>query len=557
MNNTLPSSTLTLFKVVCDPTYQNVWGFRSKSALDDYLNSMPNHTFIDGSGNPNYLYYIRRNSTIDIPMLFDDCEQYTYCRYNNDENSGDEYAFIIDKQFINMNCTRLVLQYDTWINYRVLSRFNMDNVHGLVERKLTYGLNYLADNSSDLDTLISESTIYNNDFIMVYITYDPINFQLTTTTNYNKIITEDNVGGAVFFFDSSNYDKLRIFLMDMSSNTYVYSIYISSISTTGKNAIESNSETASYTIQFSPSAGVIINGRLPNYSRNRFNSSNAISWTDYHNITIPYNSLNKKMLTYPYTKIQMNMFGNDYPLDITLLPFESQDETSYTAKLDIRNSIYFSSNDLVISSEITMKDGKMKIYNSIGTISKTEDRSWNALNATLSTLLDVPTQASSSVISTMETRYNHPKRKVAPTSAFDLLSESVNVVGAGMTNAITALVQPDKPVYGTTNALNKLKCGGNGNIIIRCYMPIDSEIKRIEDMWNMYGYPCYIYDMHLSNYAYYDYIKYVNVTIQLNNMCLDEQVKLRQILRNGICVYYSPNDYNFGSIPSAEINIGG
>lgn len=557
MNNTLPSSTLTLYKVVCDPTYQNVWGFKTKDELDNYLARCSPHTFVNSLGSPDYLYYIRRNATIDIPMLFDDCEQYTYCKYNNNENSGDEYAFIVDKKFINMNCTRLVLQYDTWINYRILSGFDMSTIHGLVERKLSYDLNYLSDVSSNVKTMIYEQTFLGNSNIMTYVTYDPLHFNVTTTNAYDRMITEDKIGGAVFFFDSSDWTNLRLMLASFSSSAYVYAVYIMAVSDTCKNAITTNSQAGTYSFSALGSATISLPCRLPNYSRNRFNTNNGIAWTDEHVLTIPYNNDNKKILTMPYTTVQLNMFGNDYPIDMTLLPFESQTETSYSAQLNIRNVIAFTSNDVYIESEIEMKKGKMKLYNSIGTIAKTEDRAWNALNSTLSTLFNIPAQGFSTINASNKANYLRPDRDVMMTPTFDLQSLAVNAGTSIIANSISAYIQPDSPVYGSSSTLNKLKCGGNGNKIARFYMPIDSEIDRIIGLWNMIGYPEYIYDSALNNFHYYNYIKYANVSINLATMCLDERVKLQNILTSGVGIYYSPLTYNYGMIPSATSNITG
>lgn len=92
----------------------------------------------------NNMQYIRHGGYVDVDMIFEDTEFYNYVAYNNGEGAGYEYAFIIKREFLNFNCTRLYLQYDVWAN-------NVKKFNTLTQK--VYTVRRHVDNTQVKDTV--------------------------------------------------------------------------------------------------------------------------------------------------------------------------------------------------------------------------------------------------------------------------------------------------------------------------------------------------------------------------------------------------------------------
>lgn len=90
------------------------------------------------------MQYIRHGGFVDVNMKFEDTEYYNYVAYNNGEGAGYEYAFILNREFLNFNCTRLYLQYDVWAN-------NIEKFKTLTQK--VYTIRRHVDNTQVKDTV--------------------------------------------------------------------------------------------------------------------------------------------------------------------------------------------------------------------------------------------------------------------------------------------------------------------------------------------------------------------------------------------------------------------
>lgn len=545
MAHTNPASTITLFRVNCDSTYRNVWGFTSKSDLNTYLNGQPSFTYQDSQGNPAYLYYIRRNATVDIPDLFDDIEQYTYCRYNNNEGLGDEYAFIVRKEFLNMNCTRIYLQYDVWTNFLV-NEGGYSHIMGNIERQLTYSLNYQPDLIPYKSVLQSEEIITNHDYIMLYVTFDVDHRNVYKQENTSgprwgleRMITEDRIGGVILIFanTSSSINTMRSMLMGMSADQYIYNIYVYSLSTAAYNKISDDVHNSYMGYFYTVYDGNEYHWAcfMPRYSVNRFDTFTGYTWQETCYVSHYYVSNNPKIYTRPYTNLSLLSSDKEQEIEFSELPDKEVTTTYVKKELVFTFNMECSSNGVVVKTSLALNNGSYKWITTYGAIAKNTDSFWNSLNISLG-------------------------------SAFGLVSSALTnsavgavVSGAGiLTGLASGYFSPDKPLYSSTVGNNKLICAGNGNICARLYYPIASECDRLENYWDKYGYPINIY-LAVSgiNHTYYDYLKMNDVQIATNDMCLEELNMLKQILTNGVAIYHQPSVHDLGELVDSTTNLGG
>lgn len=197
--------------------YQTKYTDTSYKKVINPVGNLTFRDFISAYGIPKIftnMQYIRHGGFVDVDMKFEDTEYYNYVAYNNGEGAGYEYAFIINREFLNFNCTRLYLQYDVWANniekFKTLTqkvytiRRHVDNtqvkdtVGYLEDIPLTfhYTGEYKASSSQIIVCLCysraSSETSFNN-VNAPCMPYDPMNYIFFTyDTNLNKNVTEES-----------------------------------------------------------------------------------------------------------------------------------------------------------------------------------------------------------------------------------------------------------------------------------------------------------------------------------------------------------------------------
>lgn len=93
----------------CDPTFSNVWGFDNSTQRDNFLISKNPYPVLDCK-------YWRPGSSVIVPISYEDSFSYDYIRIVNDSTTADKartwFCFIISREYISNNATRLNLQID-------------------------------------------------------------------------------------------------------------------------------------------------------------------------------------------------------------------------------------------------------------------------------------------------------------------------------------------------------------------------------------------------------------------------------------------------------------
>lgn len=104
-----PSSNVTLLKCPLEMDNNHQLNFASKTAQYNYFNSLPKYDIGD-----DYTY-IRQENVIRVDANIDEIMQYNYLMYQNEAYSNKWfYAYIVDMQYLNDNCTAILIKLDTW-----------------------------------------------------------------------------------------------------------------------------------------------------------------------------------------------------------------------------------------------------------------------------------------------------------------------------------------------------------------------------------------------------------------------------------------------------------
>lgn len=123
MANFAPTGRVKIGRVPFDNSYRHTMTFPSRDAQTDYFSSVCTQTLLDGT-----YTYVRMNNAIRVPYNAEELYTYDYVMYQN-ANYGTKwfYAFIVGVNYVNENCTELVLELDvmqTWyFDYTLVETF--------------------------------------------------------------------------------------------------------------------------------------------------------------------------------------------------------------------------------------------------------------------------------------------------------------------------------------------------------------------------------------------------------------------------------------------------
>ena len=139
--------------------------------------------------------YLRKERTLTIDKYIDDCMNYNYCMWNNGKMW--EYFFIINKEYITENSTKLTLKLDVLQTYYFKIKF--DKIESFVEREHCYRF----DNNGNvqLDNLLESEDLEVGELKVQNITnaYDYTNkgcYFLTSSTRLGMINGGSSGGGS-------------------------------------------------------------------------------------------------------------------------------------------------------------------------------------------------------------------------------------------------------------------------------------------------------------------------------------------------------------------------
>ena len=123
MANFAPIGRVKIGRVPFDNSYRHTMTFPSREAQTDYFSSVCTKSILDGT-----YTYVRMNNAIRVQFNAEELYTYDYVMYQN-ANYGTKwfYAFIVGVNYVNENCTELVLELDvmqTWyFDYQLVETF--------------------------------------------------------------------------------------------------------------------------------------------------------------------------------------------------------------------------------------------------------------------------------------------------------------------------------------------------------------------------------------------------------------------------------------------------
>lgn len=180
--------------------YQTKYTDTSYKKVINPVGNLTFRDFLSAYGIPKIfsnMQYIRHGGFVDVDMIFEDTEYYNYVAYNNGEGAGYEYAFIIKREFLNFNCTRLYLQYDVWAN-------NINKFKTLTQK--VYTIRRHVDNTQVKDTIG-----YSEDIPLTFHytgEYKAQSAQFVVCLCYSKALSETSfkpVNAPCMPYDPMNY----------------------------------------------------------------------------------------------------------------------------------------------------------------------------------------------------------------------------------------------------------------------------------------------------------------------------------------------------------------
>lgn len=578
MAHTNPSSTITLYEMPVDTTYRNVMDFSSDSQLQSYLGQYNPYTPVFPGGETNYSYYIRRNSTVDIPLIFDACEKYTYCKYNNGEGEGNEYAFIIDKQFINMGTTRIKLMYDVWTNFLVKTHFDPFHDSGTTPSRLS-GLIQRAHSNDDtqvnimndipvIPSIKSNLYSYNSMETVILVTYDSDTISARSggseiSERYKSIAFGERTG-AILAYVTLTFDDLMDMVVNASKYEGIYAMYAMNIPSSILTKIKNRTGAFTTTLYENSLSNVpIIYGINVDCTWN-----NVFSYTSFMNddleVSIGLNSdyVDPKILSSPYSMVELILGETTTSYAIC----ELSDYDKFAFNYDLR----FSASGIVARIRPSLKYSHSQVLymNSIPLTKVNDAGRMMILRSGISaiqTSLGMSGMGSKAfAISANEfANDDNAGRTISSLDAIKNSSSYSTGISASpvdfLGNCFLAHMTPDTINMGVNNGISAMLCGGAGNIVLRTYKCRSDIQENLERYWGRYGYPFNKYDdqINIRRRTRYDYFKLLDCQISTSVICQSEVVILRRIFEQGVGIYHygtGQTSCPFGNVYTSFVN---
>ena len=122
----VPQTDIKLIKMPLHLDYKNQLTFNNLNEQLNYFNSLP-YLELDGAT------YQRKDGFIRFNKHIDELIKYNYCMYKNESYSNKWFfAFIIGMQYINDNCTFIIIETDVFQTWQ----FDINIKQSFVEREM-------------------------------------------------------------------------------------------------------------------------------------------------------------------------------------------------------------------------------------------------------------------------------------------------------------------------------------------------------------------------------------------------------------------------------------
>jgi hypothetical protein len=284
-----PQTDLRLIKCPIESDNRNQLTFNSKSDQYQYFSKLP-HINVDD------FTYQRKDGIIRYPAHIDSILDYNYVMYHN-ENYSDKwfYAFIIKMEYINDNMTAITIKTDSYQTWQ----FDISWRRSFIERE------HVNDDTVGLHTVPED-----------IMTGDVVSCKLQPTTSANP--TKCYVVASSELLDNTTYTTSNqtvpsgLYLVGFTSQNGVRT-YCKAFDKAGKaDAINSVFVTfKSFFSNWISNKTYNIDGTTYSISGDisftvSFNYSETITVTKVNYLDNEYTPVNKKLLTYPYSFLQVS-----------------------------------------------------------------------------------------------------------------------------------------------------------------------------------------------------------------------------------------------------------
>lgn len=558
--NTSPSTTITLYSCPdVDITYANVMDFSSSTYRTQYYNNLPHVTY-------NNCQYVRRGISVDLPIFFDDAEQYNYMIYDNNEGLGKEYAFITDKEYVNPTMTRFYVKYDVWNSNYSAIKDNVYNSKQLVE--CTHRKNNELHNCRGIiQNSISASELYDrkiysyrdNNFVSYYLlsfTCDDTHVNVSGLENkpsfidcvpYKNFLTIIDGDGNVISPLNHSIAQTREELQDFIRSQYVFNVNIISMDEDIYTYIHNNTpnifhpSTASIEDVTQPLLIFYIKAPATSLSHDLEYGFFTPEKNQY--ITLPaYDDY--KLYDAPYMLYKIGFADKMYELNSKYI---KKDNNGFYYRY--YKSVSFDSDNICINLFIvdntTTKNDVFKIsFSSSTLIPKFAD--------TFETFIQ---NNQAGMITSGLTNV------IGSTISGGIIGGPVGIVAGLGTSLIGSMLNyagkvidaSNMPITynGSNNMASYLSYGGIGYVIFEIYKMTEAQENNILSGYYRYGYPINsISNIDLHSRRKYNYVKLKDYKCNFVK-CIDEKIEFENIMNNGVTIWHhytgNINEIHYGA----------
>lgn len=502
-----PNSKIRIIKSPIELDSNNQLTFSTIQAQETYFKSLP-YIEIDDSS------YQRKDGYLRFPEPFDNAIKYNYCMYQNSSYSNKWfYAFITNVEYLNDEVTAMYLEtdvYQTWV-------FDMMWRESFIEREMLataddiVGANTQPENLELGDFIsckLQPSFYHNPETCFVVGTTEQITSGYTT---FNQILP---IG--LYYYGLTTLqgikDLIKI-LDDRGKGDTVNSVFVTLKS-----------------FFYDWTTLTDVDGQISSSIRFDYDSSVTVTKVNY--LGNDYIPKNKKLLTYPYSFLQVSNHSGqviNYKWEnFNLLSVGETPSTDIT--FNIKGTITpggsmkaypINYNNILNDFDDDIVIGKYPI----GAFTNDVYTNWLTQNS-----LNIPLNIVSGALSTA-TGFATGN----PIGAASGILGIANTLGSVYEHSLI----PDS-VTGNTNTGDVNFTAGLTNLEFK-RMSIKNEYARvIDNFFSMYGYKTNLVKLpNLSNRSKWNYVKTINANI-LGDIPQKDLQKIKDLFNNGITLWHNP-----------------
>lgn len=503
-----PNSNIRLIISSLELDNLNQLTFNSKQAQENYFKSLP-YVEIDDSS------YQRKDGYIRFPLPFDEAIKYTYCMYQN-EGYSDKwfYAFVKDVQYLNDETSAMYLETDVFQTWQ----FDIIYKPSFIEREMIstaddiIGANTQPENLETGDfisTILQPNNILFSDIAYCVATSEKI------FTSYT--ISQQLVPSGCYYQGFDNADGVYDFISytdSLGKGDSIVSVFV-----VPKNFFSNWSTNSDITGNVSTSY--------------IFEISQMIEIQHVNYLGDEYYPVNKKLLTYPYSFLQVSNHSGtivNYKWEnFNLLTLASDGKYKFSLQMTLTPSCSgyarpINYNNILDNYDEGIAYGKFPI----GGWNTDVYTNWLTQNG-----VNIPLSIASSTISGV---------------AGAMTGNAVGVAGGflGVAQTLGSIYEHSLIPNQANGNINTGDVNFQFNHLSLEFkrMSIKNEYARvIDNYFSMYGYKTNLVKLpNLNNRTNWNFVKTINANI-LGDIPQKDIQKIKDMFNNGITLWHNPNTF--------------